>query len=100
MPRRRLAFAVHLEDPATGDRLVLLPDEIPARELAELITHPGAWHPDDDRDVDDPDDDGDDPATSDGHPADDEEDEPASDGDGPPAPKAARTRKTRATATE
>ncbi|MFJ6136533.1 hypothetical protein [Kitasatospora sp. NPDC092286] len=96
---RRLAFAVHLEDPATGDRLVLLPDEIPVRELAELITHPGAWHPDD---GDDPDpetgDDG--PADSEDGPADDEEDDPAPDADGPPASKAARTRKTRATATE
>ncbi|RGD59448.1 hypothetical protein DR950_18085 [Kitasatospora xanthocidica] len=42
MPRR-LAFAVHLQHPGTGDHLVLLPGEIPPRELAELITNPDAW---------------------------------------------------------
>ncbi|MFD0572486.1 hypothetical protein ACFQ0T_28945 [Kitasatospora gansuensis] len=83
---RRLAFAVHLEDPATGDRLVLLPDEIPARELAELITHPGAWHPDDGDDTN--------PEADDEHDPDDHGDDSAPDADGPPT-KATRTRKTR-----
>ncbi|MEU3566832.1 hypothetical protein AB0E96_00150 [Kitasatospora sp. NPDC036755] len=41
----RLAYAVHLQHPGTGDHLVLLPGEIPPRELAELITNPDAWQP-------------------------------------------------------
>ncbi|MFF8769108.1 hypothetical protein [Kitasatospora sp. NPDC015120] len=94
---RRLAFAVHLEDPATGDRLVLLPDEIPARELAELITHPGAWHPDDDP-ADDGPGDGDGPAGSAGATlptGQADADDASASTEEQPAAKAARTRKTR-----
>ncbi|MFE2346081.1 hypothetical protein [Kitasatospora cineracea] len=86
MPRR-LAFAVHLDHPVTGDHLILLPGDVPPRELAELITHPGAWHPDDD-----PDPEPDDPDTGDPEP----DSPPAdTDGDTPPAKPAARTRKAR-----
>ncbi|GAA2084784.1 hypothetical protein GCM10009759_04090 [Kitasatospora saccharophila] len=89
MPRR-LAFAVHLDHPDTGDHLILLPGDVPPRELAELITHPGAWHPADDED--DPDPEPDDPGTGDPKP----DSPPAStDGDTPPAKPAARTRKAR-----
>ncbi|MFD4401030.1 hypothetical protein [Kitasatospora sp. NPDC058478] len=58
MGKRRLAYAVHLDHPGTGEHLVLLPDHIPPRELAALITNPDAWQPSED-DEDDPDDQGD-----------------------------------------
>ncbi|MFF2821169.1 hypothetical protein ACFVT9_37295 [Kitasatospora cineracea] len=93
MPRR-LAFAVHLDHPDTGDHLILLPGDVPPRELAELITHPGAWQPADDEDDPDPvpvpkpDDPGTGAPEPDSPPAD-------TDADTPPAKPAARTRKAR-----
>ena len=47
---RRLAHAVHVEHPATGERVVLLPGAEVSPDLADLITHPAAWHPSPDRD--------------------------------------------------
>ncbi|MGW7579774.1 hypothetical protein ACWGKU_20310 [Kitasatospora sp. NPDC054768] len=45
MPERRLAHAVHLQHPGTGEHVVLLPGCIPPPELAELIPNPDAWQP-------------------------------------------------------
>ncbi|MFJ4184143.1 hypothetical protein [Kitasatospora sp. NPDC089509] len=58
MPRR-LATAIHIDHPTTGERLLLQPGDEPAPDVAELITHPDAWVPDNDaeQDDDDPDDD-------------------------------------------
>ncbi|MFJ4791784.1 hypothetical protein [Kitasatospora purpeofusca] len=48
MAGKRLAAAVHLSHPTTGERLILLPgDQVPP-ELAALITHPDAFQPDPD----------------------------------------------------
>ncbi|MFI9157530.1 hypothetical protein [Kitasatospora aureofaciens] len=59
----RLATAIHIDHPTTGERLLLQPGDEPAPEVADLITHPDAWEPDDDVEQyddedDDPDDDG------------------------------------------
>ncbi|MEE1820715.1 hypothetical protein PUR61_00605 [Streptomyces sp. BE20] len=46
MASKRLAAAVHLSHPTTGERLILLPgDQVPP-ELAALITHADAFQPD------------------------------------------------------
>ncbi|KDN85593.1 hypothetical protein [Kitasatospora cheerisanensis] len=91
MPRR-LAFAVHLDHPVTGDHLILLPGDVPPEELAELITHPGAWQSADDEDPPDPGPDADDHGPEPGGQA-------ASTDDGtPPAKPTTRTRKPRSDA--
>jgi hypothetical protein len=50
---RRLAAAVHVRHPKTNEWLILLPGEEPDEDLAEAITHPDAWEPDDDEGQDD-----------------------------------------------
>ncbi|MEV7601661.1 hypothetical protein AB0O91_30300 [Kitasatospora sp. NPDC089797] len=55
MPRR-LATAIHIDHPTTGERLLLQPGDEPDLEVAELITHPDAWEPDDAEQYDDEDD--------------------------------------------
>ncbi|MFJ8430472.1 hypothetical protein ACIQ9P_04110 [Kitasatospora sp. NPDC094019] len=48
MAGKRLAHAVHVEHPVTGERTLLLPGaEVPAG-LAAQITNPDAWEPDPD----------------------------------------------------
>nr|BFD90963.1 hypothetical protein KitaXyl93_23230 [Kitasatospora sp. Xyl93] len=61
MGKRRLAYAVHLDHPGTGDHLVLLPDHIPPRELATLIANPDAWQPTEEEDDQDEETDEDEP---------------------------------------
>jgi hypothetical protein len=45
---RRLAAAVHVLHPKTNEWLILMPGDEPDEDLAETITHPDAWEPDDD----------------------------------------------------
>ncbi|MFD7639538.1 hypothetical protein ACFV4P_02680 [Kitasatospora sp. NPDC059795] len=47
---KRLAAAVHVQHPTSGERLVLLPGDPVPPEIAELITHPDAFLPDPDED--------------------------------------------------
>ncbi|MEU8919463.1 hypothetical protein AB0D10_00830 [Kitasatospora sp. NPDC048545] len=86
MAGKRLAAAVHVHHPDTGEKLLLLPgDQVPP-EVADLITHPDAFHPEDDEEDE----------SSEG---DEEEDQDAA--GGPPlAAPAARARKTRASTAE
>jgi hypothetical protein len=43
---QRLAAAVHVRHPKTNDWLILQPGDEPDEDLAEVITNPGAWEPD------------------------------------------------------
>ncbi|MGW0952823.1 hypothetical protein [Streptomyces sp. NPDC002545] len=45
---RRLAAAVHVQHPQTNEWLILQPGEEPDEDLAEVITNPSAWEPDED----------------------------------------------------
>ncbi|MFE4421294.1 hypothetical protein [Streptomyces sp. NPDC056817] len=45
---RRLAAAVHVQHPKTNEWLILEPGEEPDEVLAEVITNPSAWEPDED----------------------------------------------------
>ncbi|MGI5143702.1 hypothetical protein [Streptomyces sp. CA-106110] len=45
---RRLAAAVHVLHPKTNEWLILQPGDEPDEDLAEAITHPDAWEPDED----------------------------------------------------
>ncbi|MFF0409667.1 hypothetical protein ACFYUY_04435 [Kitasatospora sp. NPDC004745] len=65
MPRR-LATAVHIDHPTTGERLLLQPGDEPEPEVADRITHPDAWEPDDDVDAEQYDDEDDDEPDDDG----------------------------------
>ncbi|MEU6318137.1 hypothetical protein [Streptomyces sp. NPDC047009] len=47
---RRLAAAVHVLHPKSNEWLILLPGDEPDEDLAEVITNPAAWEPDDDED--------------------------------------------------
>ncbi|MFF3517732.1 hypothetical protein [Streptomyces sp. NPDC002573] len=47
---RRLAAAVHVRHPKSNEWLILLPGEEPDEDLAEVITNPAAWEPDEDGD--------------------------------------------------
>ncbi|MET8538298.1 hypothetical protein ABZV67_43045 [Streptomyces sp. NPDC005065] len=42
---RRLATAVHLEHPKTHELLILQPGDEPDEDVAEAITNPDAWEP-------------------------------------------------------
>ncbi|MFJ4668942.1 hypothetical protein [Kitasatospora purpeofusca] len=76
MAGKRLAAAVHLSHPTTGERLILLPGDHAPPELAALITHPDAFQPDPEAEYD-----------GDGAGEDDEDDDAAA--------KPARARKAR-----
>ncbi|MFF3406709.1 hypothetical protein ACFYW8_10915 [Streptomyces sp. NPDC002742] len=43
---QRLVAAVHVRHPKTNDWLILQPGDEPDEDLAEVITNPGAWEPD------------------------------------------------------
>ena len=45
---RRLAAAVHVTHPETREPLILQPGDEPDEALAEVITNPAAWEPDQD----------------------------------------------------
>lgn len=45
---RRLAAAVHIRHPKTNEWLILQPGDEPDEDLAEAITNPAAWEPDED----------------------------------------------------
>ncbi|MGW2051823.1 hypothetical protein ACWCPF_42865 [Streptomyces sp. NPDC001858] len=48
---RRLAAGVHVRHPKTNEQLILQPGDEPDEDLAEVITHPDAWEPDEDDDA-------------------------------------------------
>ncbi|MFF3468771.1 hypothetical protein ACFYXB_42500, partial [Streptomyces sp. NPDC002619] len=45
---RRLAAAVHVLHPKSNEWLILQPGDEPDEDLAEAITNPAAWEPDED----------------------------------------------------
>ncbi|WP_327073244.1 hypothetical protein OG196_14455 [Kitasatospora purpeofusca] len=81
MASKRLAAAVHLSHPTTGERIVLLPGEHVPPEVAELITHPDAFQPE--------------PEGVHDESGEDDEDDGAADVDDDPSAKPARARKAR-----
>ncbi|MFH8772051.1 hypothetical protein [Streptomyces sp. NPDC017958] len=58
---RRLAAAVHVTHPETHEPMILQPGDEPDEGLAEVITNPAAWEPDEDEGEDGEDGDGGDP---------------------------------------
>ncbi|MGW2936106.1 hypothetical protein ACWDA7_30615 [Streptomyces sp. NPDC001156] len=49
---RRLTAAVHVRHPKSNELLILQPGDEPDEDLAEAITNPAAWEPDEDAEDD------------------------------------------------